>query len=104
MDENKKHISETVKIRCRVAYCKMELLRRNYKQPLRRPHPKEDSSDLTPFGQSKVSDMFKPPPRPPNEKDQADTDDNEQGDSVYDNSRKRKHYSGESTDSGVGEL
>ena len=47
--------------KCRVVHCKKEILKKNYKQHLKKSHPAENSFDLTPFGQTKVSDLFKCP-------------------------------------------
>ena len=77
-------------------HCKLEMLRKNYKQHLKRAHPRENSNDLTPFGQSKVSDVFKSPSTP---KEQVEYDSEEEDN----NNKKRKHPSGESADSGHGE-
>ena len=47
------YLSETLKIRCRV--CKSLILRKNYKSHLTSEHPEENSSDLTPHGQTRIS-------------------------------------------------
>ena len=49
--------SETVTIQCRVSTCKKEILKKSYKLHLRSLHPKKNCEDLTPFGQSKISDI-----------------------------------------------
>ena len=46
-------LSETLKIRCRV--CKSVILRKNYKSHLTTEHPEENSNDLTPHGQTRIS-------------------------------------------------
>ena len=55
MEENV--ISESVTLKCRVL--QKEMLRKNYKQHRKSKHPKEDSDDVTPFGQAKVTNWFK---------------------------------------------
>ena len=82
MEEN--FISESVTLKCRV--CQKEMLRKNYKQHLKIKHAKEDSDDVTPFGQAKVTNWFKKKVEVPEE--------------VLEENRKRRH---ESADSGVGE-
>ena len=75
-------IAETVQLKCR--YCQAKIYRKNYKQHLQSVHPNQDSSDLTPHGQQKLTSMFSmkaPPDIPP--------------------VKKRRNESGESTDSGV---
>ena len=101
MEEN--FISESVTLKCRV--CQKEMLRKNYKQHLKIKHAKEDSDDVTPFGQAKVTNWFKKKVEVPAENvrkenitvDGLTADDTEE---VLEENRKRRH---ESADSGVGE-
>ena len=53
------YYSETMTIKCRVTGCKKEMLKKSYKLHLRTVHPTENCEDLTPFGQSRISDMFR---------------------------------------------
>ena len=45
--------SEVASVKCR------KLLRKNYKAQLNDVHPSENCNDLTPYGQSKIKDLFK---------------------------------------------
>ena len=52
-------VSESVTIKCRVKECQLSLLRKNYKSHLKTKHPSENCLDLTPFGQNRISAMFR---------------------------------------------
>ena len=52
-------VSESVTIKCRVKECQLSLLRKNYKSHLKTKHPSENCLDLTPFGQNRISVMFR---------------------------------------------
>ena len=102
------YYSETVTLKCRVIGCKKEMLKKSYKLHLRTVHPTENCEDLTPFGQSRISDMFRKGKKD-RDKDteisaavdtvELDNSVNETGDIGTAESRKR-HWSG---DSGLGE-
>ena len=62
-------LSETAKRKCRV--CKKKILSKNYKAHLKAVHVGENHEDLTPLGQSKISDLLK--------KKNADEDKDRQG-------------------------
>lgn len=107
----KTFINETATLKCRV--CLKEMLRKSYKLHLKTFHESENLEDLTPFGQSKITDMFKKKsPMSPDSSREAGLDDKTvetESDSVEavehsveygDSDRKRKHESGYS---GVGE-
>jgi hypothetical protein len=49
------HNSEICKVLCRVSGCKIEILAKNYRQHLVDKHPQENSSDLSPHGQTRIS-------------------------------------------------
>ena len=51
----KAHNSEIRKVMCRVSGCKIAILAKNYRQHLVDKHPQENSSDLSPHGQTKIS-------------------------------------------------
>ena len=55
MSENKPK-SQTIKIKC--CYCKLELLKRNYKEHISNKHPGRDSNDLTGADQQSLLHMF----------------------------------------------
>ena len=94
------YISESASLKCRV--CQKEMLRKKYKQHLKIKHPKENNEDMTPFGQSKITDLWKNMTGPGHsESISVDTfSDEESAMESFDNERKRRHESG---DSGVGE-
>jgi hypothetical protein len=77
----------------------------NYKQHLKSKHAKEDSDDVTPFGQATVTNWFEKKVEVPAENvikenitvEGVTADDAEE---VFEENRKRRH---ESADSGVGE-
>ena len=56
--EAQHYVSETVMIKCRVKTCQVSLMRKNYKDHLIKRHPRENPQDLSPFGQSKISNFF----------------------------------------------
>ena len=55
-------LSESVVFKCRVRSRNISLLRKNYKDHLKTKHPDENTQDLTPFGQAKISSFFSPKP------------------------------------------
>ena len=96
-------------------------MRKNYKQHIRNVHPKKDPDDLTPFGQSKLTSFFTQagPAKVVTGKvgEGADNRDVDSGENSLDlvkeggedtldvgddlSSKKRRHKSSESTDSGI---
>ena len=124
-ERSRKYLSETLKVKCQ--HCGCEVMNKNYKQHLKNVHPKEDSTDLRIQGQRKVSDMFKSKPQASastsssdvtievndecseteKERDNIDIDDIDFGSTFISsgdiNNRKRRHESGESVDSGMGD-
>ena len=100
------YYSETVTIKCRVSTCKKEVLKKNYKLHLRTVHPKENCEDLTPFGQSRISDLFSNQSKKKFAGQTNDDHDKEPPDLVDDDETviveeaKKRHWSG---DSGVGD-
>ena len=101
------YYSETVTIKCRVSTCKKEILKKNYKLHLKSVHPKENCEDLTPYGQSKISDLFSNKPK---KKSVGQTDDDHEkeppglvdfdDEKVIVQEGKKRHWSG---DSGLGD-
>ena len=121
MDEkSRKCLSETVRIKCQ--YGCGEMMKKNYKQHFKNVHPNADPKDLRGQGQTKFTDMFKPKSSvregsvpallvsgdEPGEEDDAETVD-KVDDYIFTppddevSNRKRRHESGESVDSGIGE-
>ena len=81
------------------------LLRKNYKQHLKTKHPKENHDDMTPFGQSKITELWKkketvPVKRAEPDPEHVDAFSDEEIAIESDSEKKRRHVSG---DSGVGE-
>ena len=52
-----KFLSETASLKCR--FCKKQLLRKNYKDHIKKVDPGENIDDFKPYGQSTISDMLK---------------------------------------------
>ena len=70
-DKKKTHRSKTGIIKCRVSGCGIAILAKNYRQHLTDKHPQENSFDLSPYGQTKLSCFYtilkQPLKRPANE-------------------------------------
>ena len=95
MDTGKQSLAQNVKLKCRV--CTKEVYRKNYKTHLQSSHPSQNCEDLSPLGQSKITSLFEPvpPPKP------TDVVDEEIELSLLEGqSKKRRHESGESVESG----
>ena len=54
----KTHSSETAMIKCRVEECKLEMLKKNYRQHIENAHSAENPNDLSPYGQGKIANFF----------------------------------------------
>ena len=82
-------------------------MKKNYKLHLKSVHPKENCEDLTPYGQSKISDLFSNKPK---KKSVGQTDDDHEkeppglvdfdDEKVIVQEGKKRHWSG---DSGLGD-
>ena len=103
MDLSKQSLAQHVKLKCRV--CSKEIYRKNYKSHLQSSHPAENCDDLSPLGQFRISSFFhgaqknKTAVGEVEGRQDVDTDKHENlvGDS---DTRKRRHESGESIESG----
>jgi hypothetical protein len=85
-----KSISESVTLKCRV--CQKEMLRKNYKLHLKAVHGSQNSEDLTPFGQSKITDMFQSKSRIPKEAEEVLVDKSIESDDNESESRESRDY------------
>ena len=52
-----KFLSETASLKCR--FCKKQLLRKNYKDHIKKVHPGENFDDLKPYGHSTLINFTK---------------------------------------------
>ena len=99
MDISKQSLAQHVKLKCRV--CFKEMYRKNYKSHLESSHPTENSDDLSPLGQIKISTFFQQ--KKQEVLPEVDVHEVAEEDPHYDgidNNRKRRHESGESIESG----
>ena len=108
MEKSKQSLAQNVKIRCRV--CSKEIYRKNYKSHLKTSHPAANCEDLSPFGQGKLTTFLTPSPvsHPADAgHDQAGLGPSSAGQNILvvddagdEVTRKRRHESGESLESG----
>ena len=106
MEKSKQSLAQNVKIRCRV--CSKEIYRKNYKSHLKTSHPAANCEDLSPLGQGKLTTFLTPVPHPAGAgHDQAGLGPSTAGQNIPvvadagdEVTRKRRHESGESLESG----